>query len=100
MQTLLADAVDALAARWPCAVDVQRSCPVVATGPSLRCTPTPGRAARSTSTPVRIGSIVLRPVDCTLTDDQANALRDRVYAALRHGPVMEWAIPTRCVARG
>ena len=35
----------------------------------------------------------LRPIDQTLTDTEANALRDRVYAALHHGPVMEWTTP-------
>ncbi len=34
--------------------------------------------------------LVLRPIDRTLTDPQANAVRDRVYAALHCGPVMEW----------
>jgi phenylalanyl-tRNA synthetase alpha chain len=37
--------------------------------------------------------IVLRPVDRTLTDAEANDVRDRVYAALHCGPVMEWARP-------
>jgi phenylalanyl-tRNA synthetase alpha chain len=35
--------------------------------------------------------LVLRPVDRTLTDAEANVLRDRVYAALHEGPVAEWA---------
>ncbi|MGI5128744.1 hypothetical protein ACQEVB_18190 [Pseudonocardia sp. CA-107938] len=35
--------------------------------------------------------LVLRPVDRTLTAAAANALRDRVYAALHEGPVAEWA---------
>ncbi|MGH3855874.1 MAG: hypothetical protein ACRDR6_20780 [Pseudonocardiaceae bacterium] len=35
--------------------------------------------------------LVLRPIDRTLTDTEANHLRDRVYAALHRGPVMEWA---------
>lgn len=33
--------------------------------------------------------IVLRPLDRTLTDAEANAVRDRVYTALHEGPVME-----------
>jgi phenylalanyl-tRNA synthetase alpha chain len=33
--------------------------------------------------------LVLRPVDRTLTDAEANALRDKVYRALHVGPVME-----------
>ncbi|RCW39675.1 phenylalanyl-tRNA synthetase alpha subunit [Halopolyspora algeriensis] len=37
--------------------------------------------------------VILRPVDSTLTDHQANALRDRIYAALHDGPRMEWATP-------
>ena len=35
--------------------------------------------------------LVLRPLDRTLTDAEANELRDRVYAALHEGPVAEWA---------
>ena len=35
--------------------------------------------------------LVLRPLDRTLTDAQANAVRDRVYAALHEGPHHEWA---------
>ncbi|MCO1654398.1 PheS-related mystery ligase SrmL [Pseudonocardia humida] len=35
--------------------------------------------------------LVLRPVDRTLTDAVANALRDRVYAAVHEGPHHEWA---------
>lgn len=35
--------------------------------------------------------LVLRPLDRTLTDHQANVLRDRVYAALHEGAVHEWA---------
>jgi phenylalanyl-tRNA synthetase alpha chain len=39
--------------------------------------------------------LVLRPLDRTLTDAEANALRDRVYAALHEGPVAEWAGSTQ-----
>ena len=35
--------------------------------------------------------LVLRPLDRTLTDAEANQLRDRVYAALHEGPVAQWA---------
>ncbi len=35
--------------------------------------------------------LVLRPLERTLTDDEANVLRDRVYAAVHEGPVWEWA---------
>jgi phenylalanyl-tRNA synthetase alpha chain len=35
--------------------------------------------------------LVLRPVDHTLTDGEANSIRDRVYAALHEGPHAEWA---------
>jgi phenylalanyl-tRNA synthetase alpha chain len=35
--------------------------------------------------------IVLRPLDRTLTDREANAVRDRVYAGLHEGPHPEWA---------
>ncbi|TQM05980.1 hypothetical protein [Pseudonocardia kunmingensis] len=37
--------------------------------------------------------LVLRPLDRTLTDHQANDIRDRVYAALHEGPRHEWAVP-------
>lgn len=35
--------------------------------------------------------LVLRPLDRTLTDADANELRDRVYAALHEGAVAQWA---------
>ena len=35
--------------------------------------------------------LVLRPLDRTLTDAEANTVRDRVYAALHEGPHAEWA---------
>lgn len=35
--------------------------------------------------------LVLRPFDRTLTDAEANALRDRVYVALHRGSVMTWS---------
>jgi phenylalanyl-tRNA synthetase alpha chain len=35
--------------------------------------------------------LVLRPLDRTLTDDEANRLRDRVYQALHEGAVAQWA---------
>ena len=35
--------------------------------------------------------MVVRPLDRTLTDHDANVLRDRVYAALHEGPQSEWA---------
>jgi phenylalanyl-tRNA synthetase alpha chain len=35
--------------------------------------------------------LVLRPFDRTLTDREANALRDRVYVALHRGTVMTWS---------
>jgi phenylalanyl-tRNA synthetase alpha chain len=35
--------------------------------------------------------LVIRPFDRTLTDDEANEIRDRVYAALHRGSVMTWA---------
>ena len=37
--------------------------------------------------------LVLRPVDRTLTDAEANHLRDQVYATLHEGPVAEWTTP-------
>jgi phenylalanyl-tRNA synthetase alpha chain len=38
-----------------------------------------------------LARIVLRPFDRTLTDAEANTLRDRVYAGLHRGRVMTWA---------
>ncbi|MCR6482077.1 hypothetical protein M8542_04570 [Amycolatopsis sp. OK19-0408] len=35
--------------------------------------------------------LVLRPLDRTLSDAEANVLRDRVYAALHQGTVHQWA---------
>lgn len=35
--------------------------------------------------------LVLRPLDRTLTDAEANTLRDRVYEALHRGAVSQWA---------
>ncbi|HET6710756.1 MAG TPA: hypothetical protein VFH84_37675, partial [Amycolatopsis sp.] len=35
--------------------------------------------------------LVLRPLDRTLSDREANVLRDRAYAALHRGNVHEWA---------
>jgi phenylalanyl-tRNA synthetase alpha chain len=35
--------------------------------------------------------VVLRPLDRTLTDREANALRDRVYAAIHQGTAYQWA---------
>jgi phenylalanyl-tRNA synthetase alpha chain len=37
--------------------------------------------------------VVLRPVDRTLTDADANGLRDRIYAALHEGSAAQWATP-------
>ncbi|HEY3259990.1 MAG TPA: hypothetical protein VGJ95_06915 [Pseudonocardiaceae bacterium] len=39
--------------------------------------------------------LVLRALDRTLTDDDANRLRDRVYAALHEGVVAQWAAAGR-----
>jgi phenylalanyl-tRNA synthetase alpha chain len=36
-------------------------------------------------------SLVLRGVDRTLTDDECNAVRNAVYAALHRGSRPEWA---------
>jgi phenylalanyl-tRNA synthetase alpha chain len=38
--------------------------------------------------------VVLRHLERTLTDAEANALRDRIYAALHRGTAHEWASPT------
>jgi phenylalanyl-tRNA synthetase alpha chain len=39
--------------------------------------------------------LVLRPLSGTLTDQRANELRDRVYAAVHRGPRPEWAVTAR-----
>ncbi len=52
--------------------------------------------ARLGTRPGQVNALVrllLRPVDRTLTAEEANVLRDRVYAALHEGPVQEWARP-------
>ena len=36
--------------------------------------------------------VVLRDLDRTLTDDEANVLRDRIYAALHQGSAHQWAV--------
>jgi phenylalanyl-tRNA synthetase alpha chain len=35
--------------------------------------------------------VVLRHLERTLTDEEANRMRDRVYAALHRGSVQQWA---------
>jgi phenylalanyl-tRNA synthetase alpha chain len=35
--------------------------------------------------------VVLRHLERTLTDEEANALRDRIYAALHRGTSYQWA---------
>jgi len=39
--------------------------------------------------------VVLRPVDRTLCDKDANLVRDRIYAALHEGSAAQWAGPVR-----
>lgn len=39
--------------------------------------------------------VVLRPLERTLTEQEANALRDRIYAALHQGARQEWAAHRR-----
>ena len=39
--------------------------------------------------------IVLRPLERTLTDAEANSLRDRAYAAIHRGQAQEWAVVHR-----
>ncbi|WP_206788129.1 hypothetical protein [Amycolatopsis sp. MtRt-6] len=55
--------------------------------------PAPARA-RLGATPDQknlLVRLVLRPLDRTLSDREANVLRDRAYAALHRGSVHEWA---------
>jgi phenylalanyl-tRNA synthetase alpha chain len=39
--------------------------------------------------------VVLRHLERSLTDDEANSLRDRIYAAIHQGTRHQWAIPPR-----
>jgi phenylalanyl-tRNA synthetase alpha chain len=39
--------------------------------------------------------VVLRHLERSLTDDEANALRDRIYAAIHQGTRHQWAVPPR-----
>jgi phenylalanyl-tRNA synthetase alpha chain len=41
--------------------------------------------------------VVLRDLDRTLTADEANDLRDRIYAVLHRGAVHQWAARARAV---
>jgi phenylalanyl-tRNA synthetase alpha chain len=72
--------------------DLLESLTVLARTPHERL-PAPARARLGT----RPGQdnlllrMILRPLDRTLTDAEANAVRDRVYAALHEGPHHEWA---------
>jgi phenylalanyl-tRNA synthetase alpha chain len=77
--------------------DLLESLTVLARTPHERL-PAPARARLGT----RPGQdnlllrMILRPLDRTLTDSEANAVRDRVYAALHEGPHHEWAsLPER-----
>jgi hypothetical protein len=48
----------------------------------------------------RLVRVVLRHLERTLTDDEANALRDRVYAAVHQGTRHQWALaPERVPSR-
>ncbi len=73
--------------------DLLESLTVQARTPHERL-PAPARARLGT-TPGQdnlLLRLVLRPLDRTLTDLDANAVRDRVYAALHEGPHHEWAV--------
>jgi phenylalanyl-tRNA synthetase alpha chain len=39
--------------------------------------------------------VVLRHLERSLTDVEANSLRDRIYAAIHHGTRHQWAVPPR-----
>jgi phenylalanyl-tRNA synthetase alpha chain len=43
--------------------------------------------------------VVLRHLERSLTDDEANSLRDRIYAAIHQGSRYQWAVPPRPVRR-
>jgi phenylalanyl-tRNA synthetase alpha chain len=77
--------------------DVLQSLTELARTPHERL-PAPARARLGTE-PGQVNlllRLVLRPLDRTLTDAEANAVRDRVYAALHEGPRHEWAsLPER-----
>ena len=44
--------------------------------------------------------VVLRHLDRTLTDEDANSLRDRIYAAIHQGTRRQWAVAQRPRGRG
>ena len=60
---------------------------------TLRPAPTPGRrpAGHRPHQKNVLVRVVLRHLERTLTDEEANRLRDRVYAALHQGSVHQWA---------
>jgi phenylalanyl-tRNA synthetase alpha chain len=77
--------------------DVLESLTLLARTPHERL-PAPARARLGTEPGQDnlLVRLVLRPLDRTLTDAEANAVRDRVYAALHEGPHHEWAgLPER-----
>jgi len=43
--------------------------------------------------------VVLRHLERSLTDDEANSLRDRIYAAIHQGSRHQWAVPPRPAGR-
>ena len=43
--------------------------------------------------------VVLRHLERSLTDDEANSLRDRIYAAIHQGSRHQWAGPARVPGR-
>ena len=78
-------------ARWTCAGTASGS-----RWPSAACDQLPprGRWPRLGLGPHQknvLARVVLRHLERTLTDEEANRLRDRVYAALHQGSVHQWA---------
>jgi phenylalanyl-tRNA synthetase alpha chain len=50
------------------------------------------RAVLLSSVPNLLVRVVLRDLETTLTNEAANALRDRIYAAIHQGTEHQWAV--------
>ena len=73
--------------------DAVEAVAVLSTTPLRRARRRP-RSSGSASSPTQknvLVRVVLRHLDRTLTDDEANGLRDRIYAALHRGSAHQWA---------
>ena len=93
IQLLVEAAADRLAAAWGCQVRWHRGPRVVPVEENYDRLP-PQAVARLGIDPDQknvLVRVVLRHLERTLTDEEANRLRDRVYAALHRGRAHQWA---------